>query len=75
MKRKVRDPAGASRGRTAHGKGVPYVPINVQIVQAIKKRRQTQLFIEFVNSLRPMIIMGLFVLDPDLDDSGCTCFI
>ncbi|MFJ5749879.1 hypothetical protein ACIP97_15055 [Peribacillus frigoritolerans] len=32
------DPAGESRGGspTAHGKRVPYVPINVQIVQAIK---------------------------------------
>ncbi|CAH0191669.1 hypothetical protein SRABI133_01677 [Peribacillus simplex] len=32
------DPAGESRGGspTARGKRVPYVPINVQIVQAIK---------------------------------------
>ncbi len=30
------DPAGESRGPTARGKRVPYVPINVQIVQAIK---------------------------------------
>jgi hypothetical protein len=48
MERKVRDscgksasrgdPAGKSRGGspTARGKRVPYVPINVQIVQAIK---------------------------------------
>ncbi|AZV59736.1 hypothetical protein DOZ91_03320 [Peribacillus frigoritolerans] len=48
MERKVRDscgksasredPAGESRGGspTARGKRVPYVPINVQIVQAIK---------------------------------------
>ncbi|MFJ5749393.1 hypothetical protein ACIP97_12555 [Peribacillus frigoritolerans] len=49
MERKVRDscgksasrgdPAGESRGGspTARGKRVPYVPINVPIVQAIKK--------------------------------------
>ncbi|MDQ7861362.1 hypothetical protein RCO48_11085 [Peribacillus frigoritolerans] len=37
-------PAGESRGgpRTARGKRVPYVPINGQIVQAIKKCRQTR---------------------------------
>ncbi|MBR8646240.1 hypothetical protein KEH51_27845 [[Brevibacterium] frigoritolerans] len=31
------DPTGESRGRTARGKRVPYVPINVQIVQTIKR--------------------------------------
>ncbi|MGE8018833.1 hypothetical protein ACQKOM_07905 [Peribacillus frigoritolerans] len=55
MERKVRDscgksvsrgdPAGESRGgsRTARGKRVPGVESNVQIVQAIKNCRQTQL--------------------------------
>ncbi len=35
------DSAGESRGRTALGKRVPGVEINGQIVQAIKKCRQT----------------------------------
>ncbi|MFK9117266.1 hypothetical protein ABEI56_21420 [Peribacillus castrilensis] len=61
MERKVRDscgksapretPQGESRGGspTARGKRVPYVPINVQIVQVIKKDK---LDFEFVYSLR-----------------------
>ncbi|WP_413008632.1 hypothetical protein [Peribacillus frigoritolerans] len=52
----VRDSCGSSGtgetpqgSRTARGKRVPHVPINVQIVQAIKKDK---LDFEFVYSLR-----------------------
>ncbi|MFK9117343.1 hypothetical protein ABEI56_09390 [Peribacillus castrilensis] len=44
--RKVRDPAGASRGPTARGKRVPEAEINIQIVQAIKKLQTNTIFIE-----------------------------
>ncbi|MDQ7864741.1 hypothetical protein RCO48_37465 [Peribacillus frigoritolerans] len=52
-KKRQGDPAGESRGGspTARGKRVPYVPINVQIVQAIKIDKLD--FIEFVYSLKP----------------------
>ncbi|TVX79129.1 hypothetical protein FQP34_17490 [Peribacillus simplex] len=47
------DPADAKRlegSRTARGKRVPYVPINVRVIQT-KKLQANSLFLEFVCSL------------------------
>ncbi|MDQ7861865.1 hypothetical protein RCO48_15505 [Peribacillus frigoritolerans] len=55
------DPAGESRGGspTARGKRVPDVPINVQIVQAIKNR-QTRFSSSLSTNLSQQFFVGSF---------------